>query len=242
MSELVSVVTGGSKGIGLEIVKKLLEQGHQVAACSRSVSEQLEQLLSSHSDQISWYKLDLEEEGSVKETAKLISKSYDQIDVLINCAAVAQGSSFLMTRIEELRSVFNVNFFNTMLFTQIVAKKMIRKKQGAIVNIASTAGLLSDPGTLAYGGSKASLIHATKVLATELGAYGIRVNAVAPAIVNTEMAALNDQKSIERAEQRSALSAVIEPEDVAEAVLFLATMSKSSKITGQVIRVDKGIH
>ncbi|WP_152971338.1 SDR family NAD(P)-dependent oxidoreductase, partial [Rhizobium ecuadorense] len=97
--------------------------------------------------------------------------------------------------LEDLKRIFDVNYFNQILFSQYVAKRMVRAKAGSIVNIASTAGLLSDAGTLAYGGSKAALIHATKVMATELGPFGIRVNAIAPAVVETDMAIQMDEKA-----------------------------------------------
>ncbi|WP_415890292.1 SDR family NAD(P)-dependent oxidoreductase [Neptuniibacter sp. SY11_33] len=243
MSNTTAVVTGGSKGIGLEIVSQFAEQGIHVIVCSRNCSQDLYDLIEQNApEQIRWVEMDLLNEASVKKSAKDVVKSCEQIDVLVNCAGVAQGSAFLMTRLEEFKSVFDANYFNTLLFTQIIAKKMIRKKKGSIINIASTAGLLSDPGTLVYGGSKAALIHSTKVLATELGAFGIRVNAIAPAIVNTEMGKKNDEKAMELSDKRSALAGIIEPEEVAATVCFLASDNSSSKITGQVIRIDRGIH
>lgn len=243
MNVNTAVVTGGSKGIGLEIVKTLIKQGFEVVVCSRGFSQELEHLIDNNeSNKIYWYSMDLSDESSVINVAKDISKTFQFINVLVNCAGVAHGSAFLMTRLEDFKSVFNTNYFHTLLFTQIIAKKMIRKKQGSIINIASTAGLLSDSGTMVYGGSKAALIHTTKVLATELGAFGIRVNAVAPAIVNTEMGNKNDEKMVALSDARSSLTGIIEPEDVASLVYFLASDELSSKITGQIYRIDRGIH
>ena len=243
MSCMNAVVTGGSRGIGYSVVIRLLEAGYKVIVCSRSQNSNVNSLVEKFgSDRVVWCYLDLANPQVVSDSAKKISKSCDRIDLLVNCAGVAQGSAFLMTKLEDLVTTFNINYFNTLLFSQIIAKKMIRKREGVVVNVVSTAGLLTEPGTLAYGGSKAALIHSTGVLAQELGAFGIRVNSVAPAIVNTEMGSLNDSKTVERHNQRSALDGITEPDDVADLILFLASNEHSSKITGQVFRIDRGLH
>nr|WP_169618099.1 SDR family oxidoreductase [Ruegeria sp. PR1b] len=136
--------------------------------------------------------------------------------------------------------VFEVNLFGPLLFTQSVVKKMLRAKQGSVVNIASTAGLLADAGTLSYGGSKAALIHATKVMARELGSFGIRVNAIAPSVVETEMATQMDASARAALDARSALPGAIEPGDVADLAAFLIS-EQSARITGQVMRIDRGL-
>jgi 3-oxoacyl-[acyl-carrier protein] reductase len=146
-----------------------------------------------------------------------------------------------MTPVEDVRRVFEVNYFNQILFTQYVAKKMVRAKAGAIVNIASVAGLLADAGTLAYGGSKAALIHATRVLATELGPFGIRVNAIAPAVVETDMASEMDPAARAALDARSALNGTVAASDVAELVAILVS-DATAKMTGQVLRLDRGLH
>ena len=108
-------------------------------------------------------------------------------------AGLAQGSLAAMTRISDMRDVFEVNLFGPLQFTQHITKKMMRQKSGAIVNITSTAGILGDRGTLAYGGSKAALAHASRVMAAEFGPLGIRVNAVAPSAVTSAMADQMDE-------------------------------------------------
>jgi 3-oxoacyl-[acyl-carrier protein] reductase len=142
---------------------------------------------------------------------------------------------------KELNDIFTINYFNTLLFTQYIVKKMIRRKSGAVVNISSTAGILADRGTVSYGGSKAALIHATKVLASELGVYGVRVNAIAPGVVETDMAKQMDEQSLALLYERRSLSGQkIFSEDVSELAYFLGSDS-SLKITGQVIRIDCGM-
>lgn len=234
-----AIVTGASKGMGLKIASTLIAEGYLVAACSRTVSRSLDALIKAHPE-TRHFPFDLEEAQSVKDCASDILKAYERIDILVNCAGMAAGGLFGMTRIEDLKRVFEVNYFNQILFSQYIVKKMTRAKAGSIINIASTAGLRADPGTLSYGGSKAALIHATRVMAAELGPMGIRVNAIAPAVVDTDMAALMDEKARTQLDERSALKGAVEPNDVADLVAFLAS-DKSRKITGQVLRVDRGL-
>ena len=199
-----AVVTGGSRGIGLAIATRLATQGYAVAACAPLCLEGLDALMATH-PAVSFVPLDLADVEAVKACAQRILKDHARIDALVNVAGIAFGGLFSMTRVEDMKRVFDINYFHQILLTQYVAKKMVRAKAGAIVNIASTAGILADAGTLAYGGSKAALIHATGVLATELGPFGIRVNAIAPSVVQTPMAAEMDEAAKAALDARSAL-------------------------------------
>lgn len=241
MIEKVAIVTGGSRGIGLSIAKKFIDLNFKVIICSRKGSRDLDHLLETSADSISWVEMDLQSQASVKLAAKTILQSHKHIDVLVNCAGIAFGSTFLMTKIEELKSMFDVNYFNTLFFTQLIVKKMIRDKCGSIINISSIAGIVGGKGMLSYGGSKAALIHATRVMASELGAFGIRVNAIAPSIVLTDMGSSNDKKFVAETKSRMALNQDILASDIAEAVAFLSSASKSKGITGQVLRIDNGL-
>tara|TARA_B100000123_G_C25428058_1_gene295996 strand:- start:167 stop:523 length:357 start_codon:yes stop_codon:yes gene_type:complete len=116
----------------------------------------------------------------------------------------------------------------------------MRNKCGSIVNIASTAGIFGDEGTIAYGGSKSALIHSTKVLSSELGKFNIRVNSISPAIVETDMSSLMDQKSIERLNSRKSLDGAILPKDVSFFVEFLLS-DKSITLSGQNFKIDQGM-
>jgi len=235
----VAVVTGGSKGIGLAIAKLYYANNYRVFVCSRNRPDPSD--VDGASVDFLHFELDLSDEASVKNCVKSIFNEEKRIDVLINCAGKAIGGSFLMTSMKDLNDIFTVNYFNTLLFTQYIVKKMLRRKSGAVVNISSTAGILADKGTVSYGGSKAALIHATKVLATELGVYGIRVNAIAPAVVETDMAKQMDEQSLALLYERRSLSGEkIFSEDVSELAYFLGSDS-SLKITGQVIRIDCGM-
>ena len=235
----IVVVTGGSKGIGLSIAKTFCAKNYRVFICSRNRPDPSD--FEDMSVDCLYFELDLSNEASVKRCVKSIFSEEKRIDVLINCAGKATGGSFLMTPMKEMNEIFTINYFNTLLFTQYIVKKMIRRKAGAVVNISSTAGILADRGTLSYGGSKAALIHATKVIASELGVYGVRVNAIAPGVVETDMAKQMDKQSLALLYERRSLSVQkILSDDVSELAYFLGS-DLSSKITGQVIRIDGGM-
>lgn len=234
-----AVVTGANRGIGLAIAERLATQDYRVAACVRSPSRELQDLLPEAKGH-AIITLDLRDDAAISEAARAVMKWSKQIDVLVNCAGVATGALFAMTRMDQMRDVFQVNTFGPLLFTQYIARAMTRAKSGAIINIGSTAGLLADAGTLAYGGSKAALMHATRVLATELGASGIRVNAIAPAVVETDMAAQMDDAARAALDARSALPGKIPPGDVAALVSYLIS-PEAAKMTGQVLRLDRGM-
>lgn len=234
-----AVVTGANRGIGLAISQRLAKQGYRVAACVRAPSPDL-QILLPEAEGHALVALDLRDDAAIAEAARAVLKWSKQIDVLVNCAGVASGGLFAMTRMDQMRDIFQVNAFGPLLFTQYIARAMTRAKAGSIVNIGSTAGLLADAGTLAYGGSKAALMHATRVLATELGASGIRVNAIAPAVVETDMAAQMDDTARAAVDARSALPGKIAPGDVAGLVSYLIS-PEAARITGQVLRLDRGM-
>ena len=234
------VVTGANRGIGLAIVRQLDSEGYRVAACCRNASDELSNLIETSPNAHKIFKLDLSEEQEIKNVTLDMLKWSGVPYGLVNCAGLATGGLFSMTRIQDLRDIFEVNLFGPLFLTQLISKKMLRAKQGSIVNIASTAGILADTGTLAYGGTKASLIHATRVLASELGTFGIRANAIAPSVVETEMAALMDETAKDKLESRSALKARTQASNVADAVSFLLS-SKSEMISGQILRIDRGM-
>jgi 3-oxoacyl-[acyl-carrier protein] reductase len=235
----VAVVTGSSRGIGLSVATRLAEDGYDVAACSRSFPEPLSALVARHPG-VRFFQFDLADAEAVKACAQALLREYGHIDALVNAAGVAAGGLFAMTKVEDMKRIFDVNYFHQILFTQYVAKKMIRAKAGAIVNIASVAGLRADAGTLSYGGSKAALVHATGVMASELGVFGIRVNAIAPAVVETDMAAEMNAAAKAAMNERSALQGTVEAADVANLVSFLIS-DAAAKMSGQVLRLDRGL-
>jgi len=233
----VVVVTGANRGIGLAIVEKFIGKGWWVCACVRNKSKSLDSLIEGRGK---IYSIDFSNERQVTDCAKNIIRDTDKIDALVNCGGVAFGGLFSMTRMTDLKDVFQVNFFSQILFSQLISKKMMRKKQGSIVNLSSTSGILADSGTLAYGCSKAAFSHATRIMATELGVFNIRVNAIAPARVDTDMGRLMDENSSKVLNSRSSISGEISSDDVADLAYYLCS-DGTRYISGQVIRVDRGM-
>lgn len=239
-AEKIAIITGANRGIGLSIAQKLDAQGYRIAACVRSQSDSLDHLIANGGGRHKIFNIDLANPDTIQAGARQALSWARHPTALINCAAIATGSLFAMTRMADMNEIYQVNLFGPLQLAQYVTKKMMRAKSGSILNIASTAGLLSDAGTLGYGGTKAALIHATRVMATELGPFGIRVNAIAPSVVETDMANLMDDNARARLDNRSALAGEIFPDDIANAAAFLVS-DASAKISGQVIRVDRGM-
>ncbi|MET0105813.1 MAG: SDR family oxidoreductase [Sedimenticola sp.] len=233
----VAVITGANRGIGLAAVKKFVSKGWWVCACVRSESEDLNSLLEG-TGQV--YFLDLSDEQSVTDCARNVIRETERVDALVNCAGVAHGALFSMTKLTDLKDVFQVNFFSQILFSQYISKKMMRKKNGVIVNLSSTSGILADSGTLAYGCSKAAVSHASRIMATELGAFNIRVNAIAPARVDTDMGKLMDAESADLLNSRSSISGDICAGDVADLIYYVCS-DEARYLSGQVIRLDRGM-
>lgn len=239
----IAVVTGANRGIGLAIAKTFAAQGACVLACMRQVSDEALAEISQDvgPGQVQVVELDLADESSIKAAIKEIAKlSGNRIDVLVNNAGTASGGLFQMTPMDEIRRVFEVNFFGQIQLTQGLSRLMTRRRAGSIINIASTSADIADPGTLAYGCSKSALTRAARSMATELGAFGVRVNAISPGVTRTDMFDQMAPEARERLINSAALKRAAEPADIANVALFLAS-ELSGFMTGQVLRVDGGM-
>lgn len=240
----VAVVTGANRGIGRSITETFAENRCDILACMREVTLETKKWLKNLENKfnivITPIALDLSDEDSIKNSIKQIFSTSKRIDILVNNAGIASGGLFQMTPISELRKVFEINLFSQILFTQGIAKIMIRNKSGSIINLSSSAAFIADPGTLSYGTSKSAFIRATESMAMELGALNIRVNAIAPGVTKTDMFDQMSKDARDKLINSSSLKRPAEPEDIANVALFLAS-ELSSFVTGQVIRADGGI-
>lgn len=239
----VAVITGAGGGIGVSIVKKFLERDYFVVACTRSNSLHLEELsnkgLKDSTSRLIIEKFDINDLSASKEIVQKVFQEFKRVDVLVNCAALPLGQLFLLSKPSDLYEVFQTNFFSLLSFTQVISRIMGRKKKGSIINISSVTAFRADPGTLAYGSSKAALNYATRVLSKELAAQGIRVNAVAPGVTDTAMLKQMDASAINDQLASSSLKKIAMPSEIASVVMFLCS-EESSHITGQIIKVDGG--
>lgn len=237
------MITGANGGIGSASVRAFAAEGADVIAHARSKSESYEEELRKISreyevDILPVY-FDLTDYDAMKSVIRDLMKQKKLIDVLVNNAGVNHGGLFQMTSIAEIRRVFEVNLFAQMELTQMVLKMMIRKKKGAIVNIASNSGESLIPGNSAYGVSKAAIIAWTKTLAAEMGKQGIRVNAVAPGLTDTKMGQNVELNIGKEMVVSTAMNRKAEPKEIAEIAVFLAS-ENASFVNGQTIVADGG--
>lgn len=237
------VVTGSNRGIGKAIVQKLASEGANIWACAREKNEDFEEELRRISSErgvvIDPVYFDLADEGQIKEAVRRIVKCRRTIDGLVNNAGIAVYNKLQLMKIEEIKAVFNNNYFSALYLTQLLMRRMT-KGTGSIVFLSSISGFLPEVGNIAYGGSKAAVSHAVKILAKELSADGIRVNAVAPGLVNTDMKDLASEETWENLKKGIMLGRAAEPDEIADVISFLMS-SRSSYITAQTIHVDGGM-
>jgi 3-oxoacyl-[acyl-carrier protein] reductase len=237
------IVTGGSRGLGLGIARKLSQAGYRVIAIARKESGELTQAIAAAEKEnpgsFQFYSFDLSKIEELSPVVKDLRKKFGPIYGLVNNAGISyDGVLALMpnARIEEL---LRVNTISPIVLTKYVVRSMLSDGSGRIVNVASILASTGYSGLSVYGASKASLIGFTRSLAREVGRRGVNVNAVAPGFVDTEMTRGLTDEQRDKIVRRSALRRLAEVEDVANAVEFLLGC-KSKNITGTVLTVDAG--
>lgn len=239
-----ALITGCNRGIGKAMVEKFASEGANLICAIRkenlAFKEETDKWASQYGVNIDFIYFDLTDEESIKAAFKDLQKEKRVIDVLVNNAGIPAGGFLLMTSISKVKEVMQVNFFSQILVTQLVAKMMMKQKHGAIVNMSSVTALDNQGGWTAYGSSKAAMISLTRTAARELASFGIRVNAVAPGLIDTQMGGEMDEKYQAEMLSRSDLGRKGTPEEVANLVCFLAS-DEASYMTGQLIRIDGGM-
>ena len=240
-----AIVTGARTGIGYGVVEKFASLGVNVwAILHREDSEflsKIQELSTRYNVWITPVYMDLSDEEQIKQGVQSIIKEKKPIDILVNAAGVLSPKRlFTMTSMADVRNLMDVNFFAVLQMSQLVSRMMMRQKSGSIVNISSMSAWGDDTAQLEYAVSKAAINCATKKMAKELGAYGIRVNAVAPGLIETKMLAEANEEDVANLVSGTSLKRLGQPTDVADLIAYLVS-DEASYVTGQVIRIDGGI-
>ena len=237
-------ITGCNRGIGKAILDKLMSYNANIYCAIKKkdndFSEYLESYNKNSGSRAELIVLDLSDANHIKDSIEILYKKKEKIDILINNAGIADGALFEMTSIKTMKDVFEINFFSQIQLTQLLLRFMKKSDSGCIVNIGSVSGLTPERGTISYGSSKAALMFATKVMANELSRFNIRVNAIAPSLIKTDMLDQMDDKSVTKILDQTYSGKIGEAQDIADLVMYLVS-SSAKFINGQIIRVDGGM-
>jgi len=238
----VALVTGAGRGLGRQIAQTLAGAGAQVA-CVDVSAETLGQTVAAiqaSGGTAMALTCDVTDSQRVNQVIDEVVKTWGGLHILVNNAGITRDNILLRMKDDQWDAVIQVNLRGTFLFTRAGAKPMLKAHGGRIINIASVAGLVGNPGQANYSASKAGVIGLTRTVARELAGRGITVNAVAPGFIATEMTAGLGEEVLAEVKKQTPLARLGEPQDIADAVLFLAS-DGASFITGHVLTVDGGL-
>ncbi len=243
LKDKVALITGGAAGIGKATAKVFVEQGATVSICDVNDAAGMEV---AENLGCTFSKVDVSDRGAVQNWVDEVATQFGGIDILVNNAGILRDALLVKVKDGELvkqmteddfDAVVSVNLRGTFNCTQAVAPYMIRQGSGSIVNASSAVGLDGNFGQTNYVATKAGVVGMTKVWARELGRHGIRVNAVAPGLIKTEMLELMPENVLSDLKKHQPLGRFGQPEEVANAYLFLAS-DEASFVSGTVLRVD----
>jgi 3-oxoacyl-[acyl-carrier protein] reductase len=234
----VALVTGGSRGIGAAVARELGGAGARVAVNYRSSADGAKQV----ADEIGGIAVeaDVADPASAAALVEQVEEELGDLDCLVNNAGVTRDGLIARMSDEDWEAVVETNLRGTFNTCRAVSRKMLRRRSGSIVNLTSVVGIHGNPGQANYAASKAGIIGLTKALARELGTRGVRVNAVAPGYIDTELTGVLPEDVRNAILGSTPLGRLGEPEDVARAVRFLCS-DESAFVTGAVLLVDGGL-
>ena len=236
----VAIVTGASKGIGREIAKELAQEGRQVIANynkSEKEAKSLQEELAKKNIKLDIFKADVSKREEAKKLISYALEKYGKIDILINNAGISEYKLFTDETDEDWNRVINTNLYSAFIMSQEASYNMIHNKKGCIINISSIWGIVGGALEVLYSISKAGIDGMTKALAKELGPSNIRVNSIAPGMINTKMNSKFTKQEIEEIKEEIPLEKIGEPSDIAKCVKWLI---KDTYTTGQVISINGG--
>jgi 3-oxoacyl-[acyl-carrier protein] reductase len=239
-----AVITGALQGIGRATVDYFASMGANVWACALNPTDEFE----AHCNEVSekygvWVKpiyFNLLSQDEIKAAVKTIQGEKLPVDILVNIAGMTKDALFQMVSMDTLHLIFEVNYFSQIYFSQFMAKLMLRNGKGSIIFVSSISALDGNAGQVAYASSKAALIGAMRSMSKELASKGIRVNAVAPGVIDTDMNKVVPQEVKDEKIKTMDIKRLGNADEVASTIAFLAS-DLSDYITGQVVRIDGGI-
>ncbi|MBC8287339.1 MAG: 3-oxoacyl-[acyl-carrier-protein] reductase [Nitrospinae bacterium] len=238
----VALVTGGAQGIGRTIGEELTRAGAHVVLGDVNLegAQATAEAINNNGGSASAVKIDVSNAAEVQQVFDFIMKDKKPVDIVVNNAGITRDALMVRMKESDWDLVLDINLKGSFLCSQQAAKQMMKQKSGTIVNIASIVGVMGNFGQANYSASKAGVIGLTKTLAREVASRGIRVNAVAPGFIDTEMTRVLDETVRQKLIEQIPLARLGLPEDVARCVAFLVS-DRSSYITGQVINLNGGM-
>ena len=236
-----AIVTGGTRGIGLEVVKKFIENGANVAFFG-SRKETVDKTMALLNEMYPGKKIlglydSISDAAAVEEAFARVVEEFGSLDILVNNAGISARESLIDYKPENFVKIMDLNVNAVFVCSQAAAKLMVPNRSGVILNTSSMVSLYGQPSGVGYPTSKYAVNGMTKSLARELGKYNIRVNAVAPGVTATDMVAALPKEMVERISSTIPLGRVGQPEEVANAFVFLAS-DMASYVTGEILSVD----
>ncbi len=238
------LVTGGSRGIGKAIATKAIENGATVYNLDLGVdpeAAEMEKLAKENGVEIFGYTADVSNEEQVVERCKEILAHAGQIDILVNNAGITKDGLMMRMKSSDWDAVMNINLKSAFLMSREISRSMMKKRTGSIINMSSVVGVQGNPGQTNYCASKAGMLGLTKALAKEIGSRSVRVNAIAPGFISSPMTDKLSEEVQDNYKAAIPLASFGEPEDIANAVLFLAS-DMSKYVTGQVLGINGGLN
>lgn len=236
----VSIVTGGSRGIGLAISQALAEGGSKVAIVARNAERAATAASELPGEGHGSYSCDVADSQQVSETLKAVEEAQGPVGILVNNAGITRDNILLRMKDEEFDEVIAANLKGTFNFTRAVTRGMMKRRDGVILNITSVVGLMGNAGQANYAASKAGMVGLTKSVAKELASRGVRCNAIAPGFIHTDMTEDLTEAQVEALKGQIPLGELGEPEHIADVARFLVGPG-ARYITGQVLAVDGGM-